>query len=137
MKHLTHTNGAPIDYDGLMQVNLQRVFGERDAGRRIEAIRELYAEDAVMNEPHASFKGHAAINEAVSALLASLPPSFVFRALGPAMGHHSIGHLQWSSGPQGGPVAVTGMDIAHFENGRIHSLFVFLDPAKQRRRAIA
>jgi hypothetical protein len=121
-------NAASIDYDGLMQANLHRVFGERNGGRRIEAIRELYAEDAVLNEPHASFKGHAAINEAVTALLARLPPRFVFRALGPAMGHHGIGRLKWSSGPQGGSVAVTGMDIAHFENGRIHSLFVFLDP---------
>jgi hypothetical protein len=122
-------NAASIDYDGLMQANLQRVFGEHDAGRRIEVIHELYAEDAVMNEPHASFKGHAAINEAVTALLASLPPNFVFRALEPAMGHHGIGRLKWSSGPKGGPVALTGMDIVHFENGRIHSLFVFLDPA--------
>lgn len=64
---------APIDYERLMQANLFRVFCERDAGRRIEAIRELYAEDAVLNEPHASAKGHAAISEAVTALLASLP----------------------------------------------------------------
>ncbi|MFZ6765595.1 nuclear transport factor 2 family protein [Undibacterium sp. Di26W] len=106
-----------IDYDGLMQANLLRVFGEHDAGRRIEAIRELYAEDAVLNEPHASAKGHVAISEAITELLARLPPDFVFRARGPAMGHHGIGCLKWSSGPQGGPIAVTGMDIAHFENG--------------------
>jgi hypothetical protein len=122
-------SAALIDYDGLMQANLELVFGEHDAGRRIEAIRELYAEDAVLNEPHASAKGHAAISEAVTALLASLPPSFVFRAVGPAIGHHGIGRLKWCSGPKDGPVAVTGMDIAHFENGLIHSLFVFLDPA--------
>jgi ketosteroid isomerase-like protein len=119
---------APIDYDGLMQANLQRVFGEHDEGKRIEAIRELYAEDAELNEPHASAKGHTAISEAVTSLLSSLPPSFVFSAKGPAMGHHGTGRLIWSSGPQGGPAAVTGMDIAHFENGRIRSLFVFLDP---------
>jgi nicotinamidase-related amidase len=75
-------SAAPVNYDGLMQANLARVFGERDAERRIEAIRELYAEDAVLNEPHASAKGHAAISEAVSALLGSLPPDFVFRAAG-------------------------------------------------------
>jgi hypothetical protein len=117
-----------IDYDGLMQENLARVFGERDAGRRNEAIRELYAEDAVLNEPHASAKGHAAISEAVTALLASLPQEFVFRAVGPAVGHHNVGRLKWRSGPPDGPAAVTGMDIAHFEGGRIHSLYVFLDP---------
>ena len=36
-----------IDYDGLMQANLARVFGERDASRRMKAIAELYADDAI------------------------------------------------------------------------------------------
>lgn len=116
-----------IDYDALMQANLKRVFGERDAGRRLQAIGELYAEDAVLNEPNASAKGHAAISNAVTALLAGLPTDFTFAAIRPATGHHGIGRLQWRSGPPGGPVAVTGMDIAHFEGSRIHSLTVFLD----------
>src|SRR6202162_462267 len=108
-----------IDYNRLMQANLTRVFNERDAGQRIVAIRDLYAEDAVLHEPDASAKGHAAISEAVTALLASLPPNFVFRAAGPAVGHHGVGRLQWRSGPLNGPAAVTGMDVAHFEKGRI------------------
>jgi len=118
----------PINYDGLMQANLARVFGEHNADKRVMAIRELYAEDAVLNEPDASAKGHAAINEAVSSLLASLPPGFVFRPIGPAIGHHNIGRLKWQSGPPDGPPVVTGMDIAHFEGNLIHSLFVFLEP---------
>lgn len=117
-----------IDYDRLMQANLANVFGQRDAARRLEAIRELYAEDAVLNEPHATARGHAAICDAVTALLASLPPDFVFTAIAPAIGHHGIGRLQWRSGPADGPAAVTGMDIAQFEGGRIHALTVFLDP---------
>ena len=60
-------------------------FNERDAARRIVAIRELYAEDAVLYEPDASAKGHAAISEAVTALLAHLPPNFVFSAAGSAI----------------------------------------------------
>jgi len=111
-----------------MEANLARVFGERDAGRRIQAIRELYAEDAVLHEPDASAKGHAAISEAVTALLANLPPTFVFRAVGPAVGHHGVGRLRWQSGPPNGPVAVTGTDVARFEGGRIQTLHVFLDP---------
>ena len=117
-----------IDYNRLMQANLMRVFNERDAGRRIVAIRELYADDAVLYEPDASAKGHAAISDAVTALLAHLPPSFLFNPAGPAIGHN-IGRLKWRSGPPDGPVAVTGMDVAHFEQGRIHSLYVFLEPA--------
>jgi predicted SnoaL-like aldol condensation-catalyzing enzyme len=118
----------PIDYDALMQACLTRVFGERDANRRLLAIQELYDDDAVLHEPQGSARGHAAISEAVTALLAGLPPSFAFTALEPAVGHHGVGRLRWSSGPAGRPAAVTGMDVAYFEDGRIQSQFVFLDP---------
>ena len=125
-----HTSSeASIDYNGLMQANLTRVFNERDRVKRIEAIRGLYAEDAVLYEPQATAKGHAAISEAVTELLASLPANFSFTALGPALGHHGIGRLRWWAGPPGGPTAVTGMDIAHFESDRIRSLHVFLEPS--------
>jgi SnoaL-like domain len=124
-----HPTPEAIDYNRLMQANLTRVFSERDAGRRMVAIRELYAEDATLYEPDASAKGHAAISEAVTALLAHLPPNFVFSAEGPAIGHHKIGRLKWRSGPPDGPVAVAGMDVAHFEQGLIHSVYVFLEPA--------
>jgi len=125
----TSDMSSAIDYDVLMRANLTRVFGERDATRRIVAIRELYAPDAVLNEPEGTAEGHDAINEAVTALLAALPPGFVFAASGPAIGHHGVGRLRWSAGRPGQPVAATGIDVAHFQNGRIHSLFVFLDPA--------
>jgi hypothetical protein len=118
-----------IDYDGLMQANLARVFGERDATRRLQAIVELYADDAVLYEPpDSAATGHAAINQAVQALLSSLPPNFAFTAMGPAVGHHGLGRLRWQSGPPNGPAAVTGMDVARIEGGRIQTLHVFLDP---------
>ena len=118
-----------IDYDRIMQANLARVFGERDASRRIKAVAELYADDATLYEPpDASATGHAAISQAVEALLASLPPSFVFTAIGPAVGHHGLGRLRWQSGPPNGPAAVTGMDVARIEGGRIQTIHVFLDP---------
>jgi hypothetical protein len=119
-----------IDYDSLMQANLARVFGERDAARRIKAIAELYADDAALYEPpDTSATGHAAISEAVEALLSNLPPNFAFTAMGPAVGHHGMGRLRWQAGPPNGPAAVTGTDVARFEGGRIQTLHVFLDPA--------
>jgi hypothetical protein len=117
-----------IDYGRLMLANLTDVFSERDAARRLAAIRELYTEDAVLNEPHASARGHFAICDAVTALLASLPSDLVFAAVRPAVGHHGIGRLQWRSGPADGPAAISGTDIARFRGNRIHSLTVFLDP---------
>ena len=119
---------APNDYERLMQANLARVFGERGSKRRIAAIRELYADDAVFYEPDGAATGHAAINQAVDALLASLPPDFAFTAIGPAVGHHGVGRLRWRSGPPNGPDAVTGTDVVRIEGGRIQTLHVFLDP---------
>lgn len=119
---------AEIDYNHLMQNNIARVFGERDPARRRAAIGDLYAEDATLYEPEAVATGHAAINDAVTALLSHLPPDFVFTPLGPAVGHHNLGRLRWQSGPAGGPAVVTGMDVAQFERGRIRALYVLLDP---------
>jgi hypothetical protein len=118
---------TPLDYDALMQANLARVFGERDASRRLKAISNLYAAEATLYESDGVAKGHVAINQRVEALLSELPAAFAFSANGSAVGHHSVGRLRWKSGPPDGPIAVTGTDVAHFENGRIHCLYVFLD----------
>ena len=122
------SNAGP-DGASLLHANLERVFGERDGGRRLAAIQALYAEDATLFEPHALASGHAAINQAVEALLSSLPPTFAFVAIGPAAAHHGVGRLRWASGPENGPAAVTGTDVARFADGRIQTLHVFLDPA--------
>ena len=121
--------GASIDYDGLMRANLASVFNERDVGRRIGAIGKNYAEGAVLYEPpDTAAEGHAAIFEAVTRLLASLPPDFAFTATGPALGHHGVGRLRWQAGPPNGPVAVNGMDVARIKDGLIQSLYVFIEP---------
>ena len=128
-KAMSHQPEAAIDYDGQMRANLANVFNERDAGKRIRAIGGLYADSAALYEPpDTAAEGHAAISEAVTRLLASLPPDFVFTATGPALGHHGIGRLRWQAGPPNGPVAVNGMDIARFQGGRIRSLHVFIEP---------
>jgi hypothetical protein len=118
-----------IDYDGLMQANAVRVFSERDPTRRLAAIRELYAADAVLTEPEGVFKGEAAIRDAITELLSKLPPEFAFTPIGAAIGHHSVGRLLWRAGAPNGPPAFTGMDVAHFKDGRFQALYVFLDPA--------
>lgn len=126
---MSNPPGPPIDYDRLMQANLASVFDERDARRRIGAIAQLYVGDAVLYEPpDTAVEGHAAISEAVTRLLASLPPDFTFTGTGPALGHHGIARLRWQAGPPNGPVAINGMDVAHFRDGRIHSLYVFIEP---------
>ncbi len=107
-------NARAVDFNGLLQANLDRVFGERDAAKRHAAIRELYAPDAVLYEPDDIATGHDAIAHAVDALLTSLPPTFVFKAI----------DLPWP-----GPRCWTGPD--HKVLHRIYlikSLHVFIDP---------
>ncbi len=116
-----------MNYEQIMQANLERVFGERDAARRIAAIRELYVEDAELHEPQRSARGHDGISQAVTDLLSHLPADFTFTAIRPALGHNGFGRLQWRAGSPGGPVAVTGTDVAHLERGLIRTLHVFLD----------
>jgi ketosteroid isomerase-like protein len=122
------SNAGP-DGASLLQANLERVFGERNGVRRLAAIQALYAEDATLFEPHTEATGHAAIAQAVETLLSSLPPTFAFVAIGRAAAHHGVGRLRWASGPENGPAAVTGTDVARFADGRIQTLHVFLDPA--------
>jgi hypothetical protein len=124
------TTGAadPIDLDAVMQANIARVFNERNPDRRRVALGELYAEDATLYDPETVATGREAISGAVDNLLLGLPPDFIFTATGHAVGHNGAARLFWRAGPPNGPVAVTGTDVAHIENGRIKLLYVFVDP---------
>jgi hypothetical protein len=115
-------------FDTLMQANIVRVFNERDPDRRGIALSELYSEGATLYDPEIVATGWSAISQAVEDLLLRLPPDFVFTAAGHAVGHNGAARLFWRAGPSDGPVAVTGVDVAHIENGRIKLLYVFVDP---------
>jgi len=132
-KHQAHTGTTGVadatDLDALMQANIVRVFNERNSDRRRAALDELYAEDATLYDPEAVATGREAISGAVDNLLHRLPPDFVFTVTGRAVGHNGAARLFWRAGPPDGPVAVTGTDVAHIENGRIKLLYVFVDPA--------
>src|SRR6266446_2749761 len=115
-------------FDALMQANIVRVFNERDPDRRRIALSELYSKDAILYDPETVATGWDAISQAVKDLLLRLPPDFVFTAAGHAVGHNGAARLFWRAGPPHGPVAVTGTDVAHIEDGRIKLLYVFVDP---------
>jgi hypothetical protein len=119
---------SAIEIDALLQANITRVFNERDSDRRRVALRELYAEDAMLYDPESVATGQVAICEGVDKLHHRLPPDFVFTAAGKAVGHNGVARLFWRAGRPAGPVAVTGTDVAHIEDGRIKLLYVFVDP---------
>lgn len=108
--------------DELLRTNLQKVFNERDAEKRLAVIRDVYAPDAVVYDPEGSVTGHEAINALVTRLLPTLPPGFEFVPDGPAVSHHGTAVLRWRSQP----VLLTGLDVAQLRDGRIAVLHVFI-----------
>jgi hypothetical protein len=112
----------------VLQANLERVFNERDATRRRQAIEELYAADAVLYEQQAKYSGTVAIDGAITHLLGSLPPTLVFELVAPVMQNHEMVKLLWRGHLPDGTTLVTGTDVAQVEGGRINTIHVFVDP---------
>jgi hypothetical protein len=113
----------------VLQANLKRVFNERDAARRRQAIEELYAADAVLYEQDGKYSGTDAIARAVTHLLGSLPPGLVFALGAPVLENHEMAKLLWKGQLPDGTVVVTGTDVAQIDGGRIHTIHVFVDPS--------
>ena len=112
----------------LMERNVLEVFGERDSERRKSVIVELYEENCSFYDmdSDAQFVGREALNAKVEHLLKGAP-DFVFRLAGPAQVIRDLGRVRWHFGPKGAAPVVTGMDVAIFREGRICSLYAFLD----------
>jgi len=117
------------NYDALLRANLQRVFNERDAQKRIAAVHELFAGTPTMYEPTGIVTGRAAISEVAGALLDQFGADFAFVPEGPAVGHHGLGYLRWHAGLSAGSTVVSGVDVAEISEGKIVRLWVLLDPA--------
>ena len=111
----------------LLQANVERVFNERDAARRRQAIEELYAADAVLYEQEGKYSGRDAIASAVTHVLGSLPPALAFALVAPVMQNHEMAKLLWKGQLPDGTVVVTGTDIAQIEGGRIRAIHIFVD----------
>jgi SnoaL-like protein len=110
-----------------MERNVSDVFGEPDSGRRTRAIAELYAEDCAFYDAEGESIGQTAVADRVGRILGETPPGFAFSLAGPAEVIHDLGRLRWQTGPAGAPPVLTGMDIAVFANGKIRTLYTFVE----------
>jgi hypothetical protein len=110
----------------LLHRNLQEVFGEGDDVRRRAAIKELYADDAVVYAPPGAIFGRDAIDKFAGDLRAT-HPHFAYTPLTEPQALHNAGRILWSSGPRGGKPEYTGEDVIIVRDGRIVALYVFLD----------
>jgi SnoaL-like domain len=110
----------------LLLRNLQEVFGEGDSARRRAAIEELYTEDCAVLLPLGRYVGRAALDQVAGELRAG-HPSFVYSPHRPPQVVQDGGRLAWGSGPPGEPPCYTGLDVVIVRDGKIATLYVFLD----------
>lgn len=109
----------------LLTANLTRVFGNRDAPSRREAIEATFTEDVVFIDPEGLVTGHDALEGKAAALLDGAPADFVFVEDGIPYTSADTGALPWAFGPSGSPVA-RGIDIITVRDGRISQLRTLL-----------
>jgi uncharacterized membrane protein len=93
----------------------------------MKAIQNIYSDASILYHVESKTVGMDAINKSVTGVLSNMPPNFVFTKLKPVIINNSVGRLIWGVGLAGQAPVATGMDIAHFEKGKIKSLYVFLD----------
>jgi hypothetical protein len=116
------------DPSALMHSNLVEIFGQRDPGRRREAMHRTYAEIA-FTDPEGTVHGYGAIDKRAQHVLDKAPESFVFAPDGPLyLLADTRAALPWVFGPVGGPAVAHGIDIATIADRRITSLLTLLAP---------
>ncbi|WP_421735850.1 nuclear transport factor 2 family protein [Cellulomonas sp.] len=112
--------------DHLMHANLLEVFGERDASRRLDAIRRTYTEDVVFADAEGEVRGHDALNAKAQSILDSAP-GLEFRPAGSAYQVQDLGYLAWELGPPGAAPVVRGVDLGILsEDGRLAKVYTVL-----------
>lgn len=113
----------------LLEDSLLVIWNDRDADRRLEAMKRIYSPDIRFFESNTgeALAGHQAINGLISTLQAEWPAEFRFALSKPSRVNHTIQVISWQLGPEGAPPVATGMDVAVIEQGLIRSLYLFLD----------
>jgi hypothetical protein len=103
-------------------------FNETDAGRRRELLEALCTSDCTYTDPHVDLQGP----EQIDAFIAQTQerfPGFTF-TLGSAIdAHHGQARFQWHAGPSEAPDTYVGFDVIVTEDGRIRSVYGFMDVA--------
>jgi hypothetical protein len=113
----------------LLENSLLVIWNERNADRRLEAMKQTYAPDVHFYEFNTgeAIVGHSAINELISKLQKEWPSESRFELNKSSQVNHQVQIASWNLGPQGMQPVATGMDVAVIENDLIKSFYLFLD----------
>ena len=119
----------------LLEHSLLVIWNDRNANRRLEAMKKTYAPDIHFYEFHTGtpIVGHTAINELIKKLQTDWPPESRFVLNKPSQLNHSVQIATWNLGPEGMEPIATGVDVAVIENDLIKSLYLFLNTPEKSK----
>jgi len=108
-------------------VKYLNTWNETDATRRRVALAALFTEDCEYADPLARVSGPDALDQLIAGVQKQLP-GFRFTLSGKVDSHHDQARFTWQAAPEGAPEpVVVGFDVVLIANGRIRSVFGFLD----------
>jgi hypothetical protein len=103
-------------------------FNETDSERRRSLLDSLYAGNSTYTDPHVELRGPEQIEAFISQTQQRFP-GYTFSLGGPVDAHHDQARFQWHAGPSGDPAQYVGFDVIVAEDGRIRSVYGFMDAA--------
>ena len=86
-------------------------YGETDADRRADLIKQVWAEDGQLIDPPLDGKGHDGIDAMFAAVQGQFPGHTFGRSTG-IDAHHSLARYGWELVAADGSVTLGGMDVA-------------------------
>ncbi|KZB79228.1 nuclear transport factor 2 family protein [Amycolatopsis regifaucium] len=102
------------------------IWNETDPAARRAKIDAVWTADCSYIDPMAEAHGRDQLDATIGAVQAQFP-GFVF-TLGEGVDiHHEQARFTWELGAEGAEAMVVGFDVAVFEDGRIRSVYGFLD----------
>ena len=103
-------------------------FNERDADRRRGLLEALYTPECTYTDPQVDLHGPGQIDDFIEQTQERFP-GVTFTLGGPIDAHHNQARFQWHAGPAEVPDAFIGFDVIVAEDGRIRSVYGFIDAA--------
>jgi hypothetical protein len=103
-------------------------FNETNAGRRRELLEALYTPGCTYTDPQVELQGAEQIDGFIAQTHERFP-GVSFTLGGPIDAHHNQARFNWHAGPADAPDAFVGFDVIVAEDGRIRSVYGFMDVA--------
>ena len=110
-----------------LQTKHEAAWNEKDAIRRDELLKNIYADDIKMYDRELTIEGLKAVSDFVGKLIAE-DPAYKFSVVKPIDPLQNSARLYGKIETSGG--VLNSMDFFVIENGKVAHLYAFLEPAQ-------